>query len=420
MMQQHKVLAFLLALVASVCLWFYAVTVVNPDDTISISGIKVRIDGTDILEARELMLVGGEDLRVSVKLSGRRSDLKELNNDTVTAVASVARVTEAGNAEVSWSLEFPSDVAAGDISIESRSSYNVTVPVSRIVEKTDVPVRVDYQVTTANGFWTDVSELICNTDTLTVRGPAEEVEAIDRAEVLLQAQDADEMVESEAPCVFVDADGTPLELSGYCTVSADKVNLVLPVYHCKEIELSVKLTAGGGVTTSDTECTVTPERLLLTGSEDALAEVGDKLEIAHVELANFFGGAVPSVSMEAIRDLLPAGVTVRTEAINASISLKLVDIAVRTIQVPVEQIVRTDEEETLQFDVESVAIQVRGRTEVVEAMTAEDLKLTADLKNDYDPETGLVTLKAEVAQKNGAAVVREPFTVRVTEVEPES
>ena len=39
-MQKSKILAFLLALVVSIVLWFYAVTVVNPDDTITISGIS--------------------------------------------------------------------------------------------------------------------------------------------------------------------------------------------------------------------------------------------------------------------------------------------------------------------------------------------------------------------------------------------
>ena len=35
-MQKSKILAFLLALVVSIVLWFYAVTVVNPDDTLSL------------------------------------------------------------------------------------------------------------------------------------------------------------------------------------------------------------------------------------------------------------------------------------------------------------------------------------------------------------------------------------------------
>ena len=42
-MQKSKILAFLLALVVSIVLWFYAVTVVNPDDTITISAsIRAR------------------------------------------------------------------------------------------------------------------------------------------------------------------------------------------------------------------------------------------------------------------------------------------------------------------------------------------------------------------------------------------
>ena len=82
-MQKSKILAFLLALVVSIVLWFYAVTVVNPDDTITISGISVQFEGTEALTSQGLMLTGGDSTKVSIKVSGRRSDLKELNNETV-------------------------------------------------------------------------------------------------------------------------------------------------------------------------------------------------------------------------------------------------------------------------------------------------------------------------------------------------
>ena len=74
-MQKSKILAFLLALVVSIVLWFYAVTVVNPDDTITISGISVQFEGTEALTSQGLMLTGGDSTKVSIKVSGRRSDL---------------------------------------------------------------------------------------------------------------------------------------------------------------------------------------------------------------------------------------------------------------------------------------------------------------------------------------------------------
>ena len=95
-MKKSKILAFLLALVVSIVLWFYAVTVVNPDDTITISGISVQFEGTEALTSQGLMLTGGDSTKVSIKVSGRRSDLKELNNETVTAIADVTRIAASG------------------------------------------------------------------------------------------------------------------------------------------------------------------------------------------------------------------------------------------------------------------------------------------------------------------------------------
>ena len=71
-MQKHKILAFLLALVVSIGLWVYAVTVVNPNDTTKISDIKVRIVGASELMSNNLMLTGGEGQTVTVEISGRR------------------------------------------------------------------------------------------------------------------------------------------------------------------------------------------------------------------------------------------------------------------------------------------------------------------------------------------------------------
>ena len=102
-MKKNKILAMLLALAASICLWVYAVTVINPDDTTTISGISIVFEGTSDLEKRGLMVTGGENSKVSVKLKGTRADLKELNNDTVVAVVNLSRITEVGEHDVSWS-----------------------------------------------------------------------------------------------------------------------------------------------------------------------------------------------------------------------------------------------------------------------------------------------------------------------------
>lgn len=59
------------------------------------------------LTSQGLMLTGGDSTKVSIKVSGRRSDLKELNNETVTAIADVTRIAASGSYQLSWSVVWP-------------------------------------------------------------------------------------------------------------------------------------------------------------------------------------------------------------------------------------------------------------------------------------------------------------------------
>ena len=91
-MQKHKILSFLLALLVSIGLWVYAVTVVNPNDKTTVRGVRVRLVGTADLESNGLMVTGGEEQYIDVEISGSRSDLKELNSSSLEAIADVSNI----------------------------------------------------------------------------------------------------------------------------------------------------------------------------------------------------------------------------------------------------------------------------------------------------------------------------------------
>ncbi len=114
-MQKHKILSFLLALLVSIGLWVYAVTVVNPNDKTTVRGVRVRLVGTADLESNGLMVTGGEEQYIDVEISGSRSDLKELNSSSLEAIADVSNISSAGDFDVSWTLDPPSNIASGDI-----------------------------------------------------------------------------------------------------------------------------------------------------------------------------------------------------------------------------------------------------------------------------------------------------------------
>lgn len=421
-MKKNKIPAMLLALVASICLWVYAVTVVNPEDTSSIGGIPIVFEGTSDLEKRGLMVTGGENSRVSVKLKGTRADLKELNNDTLVAVVNLSRITEAGEHDVSWNLEYPGNVASGDISTESRSG-NIRLTISEIRERS-FDLELDYSVSLAENYWTREDLASLTPQSVTVKGPAEEVGLI--AQVVVrpaQTEPATGTVEEVLTPVYLDAEGNELSLSSYCTVSAESVELVLPVYHSKEVELQVEFVPGGGLTAEDMDCRISPSRITVTGDPEALEKVPDHLYIDRVELAAYIDEGVPQLMMEDISEMLPDGVTNRSTRTTVDTVIEInSNVITKEFTISTDQILRTDTLEELGLAEGEVKVTIRGRSVHMNALSAADIRVYADLSRNYDPETGLVTLTVELPEDSPLGVILGPYTAQVIEIpaEPET
>lgn len=411
-MQKHKILSFLLALLVSIGLWFYAVTVVNPNDTTRISDIKVRIVGTGELTSNNLMLTGGEGQTVTVEISGRRSDLKELNSSSLEAIADVSNIDRAGEYEVSWTLDPPSTVASGDISLVSASSNKIRVKVSEYKERPEIPVTVEYVGEPASGYVRDPATL--STETLAVSGPAEEVSKVDHAIVTVDLTGATKNISEEMEYHFVDKDGEDITLSEHVTVSVPTVRVNVPVLAYKQVNLKVKLIAGGGATESDVVCTIEPPTIVVTGSEETLRHL-DEIVLCEVDL-----GEITETKTWTVTPDLPAGVTNRASENSAKITLRFSGLTTKRITVPCANIERINDVETMDFGEQSVIIQVRGKPEAVNALSAENIKITADMKNDYDPTTKTLTLRISLPASSTAGVIGGPYTVQIVEVVPET
>ena len=85
-MKKNKLPMFLLALGAAILVWLYDVTVVNPNDTSTISGIPVSFANEDVIRSQDLMVTGGSSDTVSLRISGRRSELKKLSKNNIEAI----------------------------------------------------------------------------------------------------------------------------------------------------------------------------------------------------------------------------------------------------------------------------------------------------------------------------------------------
>lgn len=310
-MQRHKILAFIIALIVSVCLWAYAVTVVNPDDKKSINDIHVRVTGSTSLESSGLILMDGGDQFVDVEISGRRSDLKYLNSSNMEAIADVRNIERPGTYEVSWELSVPSAVASGDIKLLSSSSDRIKVTVSERRDR-EIPIAVEYTDGKPAAGYVSGDEILSIEDeqvnTIVVSGPAEEVEQIENAVVYLDLTDATTKIDEDLPYIFRNKKGEDLELSNYVKYPTETktIHVNVPIYAYKDVKISVSVIEGGGLLAEDVSLDLNIENIRVTaGDRETLDAMPDEHKIV-IDLAKVEG--VGEIKLPYLYEL-PKGVT---------------------------------------------------------------------------------------------------------------
>ncbi len=404
-MQKHKILAFLLALIVSIGLWVYAVTVVNPDGTTTISNVRVRIIGTNALTSNNLMLTGGEDQTVDVEIAGRRSDLKVLNSSTLEATADVKNIDRAGTYEVSWELGFPPTVASGDIRVVSTSSTRITVKVSEYQERHEIPVEVVYSGSLPDNYLRDPAVL--DQETVAVNGPAEEVSKISRAILTVDVDGAKESIEEEMAYVLVDENGDALELSDYVTVVDPTIRVSVPIFFYKDIKLRVNVIESDGAKKENAVVTIEPDTIRVTGSEEALKDL-EELVIKEIDLAQITEPQTWTVLPD-----LPSGVTNRASDKSVQVSIRFKNLTTKRINFPCSEIERINDVETMEFSESNIVIVIRGTAAAVGAISEEDISVIADMTDGYDDQTKTVTLQIVLPKGAKVDLVGAPYVAQV-------
>ena len=95
------------------------------------------------------------------------------------------------------------------------------------------------------------------------------------------------------------------------------------------------------------------------------------------------------------------------------INLTFSGLTIKKFTIKCSDIERLDNERNLDFGEQNVVIIIRGTVDAVNAISEEDITITADMENDYDPATKTVTLKIQLPSDSKAGVVGAPYTVQV-------
>ena len=173
---KNKFVTALLSLAIAFGIWMYVVSVVAPESERTYMDVPVRVQGSNILESRGLMLLSEKDLTVDLELSGTRTDLNKLSSSNITVIADLSGITSAGEHQVSYSVSYPGSISSA-ITILSPATQTVTVQVVEWSKK-EIPVEVEYVGELDPNFMADTANVALSQETVTVSGKKDAVDQI--------------------------------------------------------------------------------------------------------------------------------------------------------------------------------------------------------------------------------------------------
>lgn len=369
-------LIFVAAFVGAVLLWFYAI---GYDSTIferEINNIPVKIVGAEELSENKKFSVADElDMLISVTVSGRRTDLYELNDDDIEATVDVSQVETAGEATLPIQVKIPNGITVTEMKVQTVSLF-----IDEFLIKT-VPVNAVYgNYVLSDGL--KLGETNVNPVVVTIEGPATEINRISAAYVDVALGNISSPI-SAYGSIYLKYDDGSVVSNKYVKLAANQAYVYIDVYKEKTVPIKVQF-IGGVFSVESAVIKLSRETLTISGSIDIVNSINQvTLKVDETGL----NMAVKNTITEYYSSLLPAGVTNESGEALLTAEIKIPDITTKYFFIPSAQIkgVSDSSGKTVKAGA-GVTVTVVGSRDVLKGMTVRNITASVSAENVFRDE----------------------------------
>ena len=398
----NKILWMIVSLLLSFLAWAYISSTEDTSVERIFTGVPVVFQGAEELRSsRGLIITDASADSVTVKVSGSRASIGNLHAADLTAVVDVSGISQVRDMTVSYTVRFPDNVNMSGVEVHSKTPETIEFSVVQENSKT-VEVKGVFTGSVAEGFTVD--PIVVEPASVTLYGPASELDQIDSACVYIDRQNVSATIGPlNSEFVLLDADGSTIRPASV-TSSQTSVTVTVPVLMNKELALKVNLVEGSGATADNTVVEIEPKTIQVAGSTATLENL-NQIVIGTVDLTDF--AETTTITFPITLDNNIRNLTGTTEA-----TVTVTVTGMETKKFTVTNITLTGGVGTLQTTQKEIV--VRGTAEDLANITEENIRIVADL-TEYAGATGTIEVPARVYvdgyEKAGAV---GDYTVSVT------
>lgn len=394
-MKNNKLLLMLLALACAVMVWLYDVTVVNPNDSDTFNSIPVTFENEDAMRDQGLMMTEGEDVTVSLRISGRRSELKKLSRTNIMVSVDLSQIKEAGRHELGYMVRYPANVSPGDLSIDTRTPAAVGVTVDHYIRRA-VEIRSEFKGASESGvegetLAIDADAMQISPAEVAVTGPADLVDSIDCAYLVIDRTGITETTVADYDYVLLDKDGSEISRDELVT-DCETLSVSIPVQKFKEVPLVLKTQPGGGAEDENISYEMSARSVMISGEPSAVDRIS-QIELGTLKYAEVTGPITRNYPI-----ILPEGVNNASGITAVDVKVDVTGLNVTTMNISEFEFINVPEDLIAEALSESIPLSLRGTPAALDSLKPEDVKVTVDLSGFTQAGTFIAPVSVEVPE----------------------
>ena len=393
---KNKFLMALLSFAIAFGLWMYVINYVSLDSEDTFYNIPVNFTGESMLQERDLMITDGRGATVSLRLSGKRADLMELESSNITIEADLSSLDKGNRVEVAYTIRYPGGIPNSAIKVLSQEPGVITLKIEEFDEKY-VNIVPDYGETTQpEGYLAMLDDAVLSEKQVKISGPVSILDQISSAVINVDLTDRTESFTGEFAYTLCNADGEPVDLKELVKVDDDGlVRMDLTILRIKEVPLWIEIIDGGGATSENSTITIDPEVIQIAGNDQVLEKI-DRIElIGEINLGEL------EEDTELIFDIaVPENVKNITNLTQAAVKISFPNLMTKEFNAKNFTAVNVPAGMEAEILTKDLAVTLRGPASLVRKMTDDDVSVVVDFANAAMGTTsvrGVVRLDSEFA-----------------------
>lgn len=281
------------SVIIAIFLWFYAMEDINPTITREFSNINVNT--TELEEG--YVMTSGQIPSISVKVSGKRSEIKSLSRDDISVDLDLNDYRE-GEHTIPVALRDNSKLSGFQVTSYPRE---IDIKIEKIIEKS---FNIELQTSGKTPDGIDISKMELSEPAVSVKGTRSKVESVKSVVAKLDLSSIRDKEEIDLELIPVDGEGSRVK---DVELSADSVKVI--VSYAQAVEAKVNLVLKGSLKDGlkIKSIALNPDKVLLKRiAEDALAV--DQVSTSELDISD-----IDSDSQKKVGLVVPEGYEISGE-----------------------------------------------------------------------------------------------------------